>query len=426
MRLKEDILNLIEEEDVEFIRLQFTDVWGNLKNFAITPGQIGRVMDNCFSIEGRALFDGLFDYDEDLFLYPDLDTFVILPWRPQQGKVAKLICDICHEDGSPWVMSPRRILKQVVEQAEAGGYTFMVNPECEFFLFHTDENCNPTIVSHEKAGYLDVGPIDFGENARRDMVLTLEEMGMEVNSSHHEKAPAQHGINFAEDESLETADNITNFKLAVRSIAKRFGLYATFMPKPCNDAEGSGMHLNISLYRDGVNLFADYDDRGITEAAEYFIGGIMAHAQGLCAITNPLVNSYKRLHGNCAAPGQIDWGKRGSKRFIKLHGRGGDTKVELRFPDSSANPYLTLAVCIAAGLDGIKNQIKPIGEGEVDTRKLPFNLYEAILYMEQDPVVSGTLGAELTGIYSQIKKEEWNSYMLSVSDWEINRYLSKM
>lgn len=425
MRSKDEIMEIIEEEDVEFIRLQFTDILGNLKNIAITPGQLERVMNNMYAIESRVLFDGLYELEEELYLYPDLDTFVILPWRPQQGKVGKLTCDLCYEDGTLCDFSPRTVLQRAVDNAKKEGYTFMINPECEIFLFHTDENRNPTIVTHEKASYMDVGPTDFGENARRDMVLTLEEMGMEVESSHHEKAPAQHGIYFGEMEAFDTADQLANFKLAARSIATRFGLYATFMPKPINGVEGSGMHLNFSLCKDGVNLFEDYEKRGITEEAAYFIGGIMAHVQALCAVANPLVNSYKRL-SNGNAPKQIDWGKRGKNNLIKLHGRYGETKVELRFPDGAANPYLTIAACIAAGLDGIRNKILPLAEGEVDSRKLPANLYESILYLEQDTVVKEALGEELAVIYGQLKKEEWNDYMKTVSDWEINRYLSKM
>jgi glutamine synthetase len=293
MRSREEFYQLIEDEDIEFIRLQFTDVFGNLKNIAVTPGQLSRVLDNKYSFEGPALFDNMYDYANDLYLKPDLDTFVILPWRPQQGKVGKIICDVVNSDGSPCELSPRTILKNIVEEAAKVGYEFNINPECEFFLFHTDDNGNPTTVSHEKAGYLDVGPVDFGENARRDMVLTLEEMGFEIESSHHEQAPAQHEIDFAEGESLATADAVMTFKFAVRSIAKRFGLYATFMPKPRTDEAGSGMHLKFTLLKDGKNVFDCKE--GMSDMASYFIGGIMEHAQAMCAITNPIVNSYKRI-----------------------------------------------------------------------------------------------------------------------------------
>ena len=260
MKTRSDILRLIEEEDVEFIRLQFTDVFGNLKNIAVTLGQIDRVLGNQFSIEGSALFDELYDPGMNLYLHPVLDSFVILPWRPQQGKVGKFICDVCYRNGELFEMSPRTILKKVLDQAAGEGYAFIVDPECEFFLFHTDDNGTPTTITHEKAGYLDVGPLDLGENARRDMVLTLEQMGFDIESSHHEKGPAQHEIDFTQGEALETADSLMTFKFAIRSIAKRFGLYATFMPKPRTDVTGSGMHLNLSLYKDGKNLFHGEDE----------------------------------------------------------------------------------------------------------------------------------------------------------------------
>ena len=425
MNTKKDIIRIIEEEDVEFIRLQFTDMWGNLKNIAVTPGQMKKVMDNMYSVESSALFDDAYDYNEEIFLHPDLDTFVILPWRPQQAKVGKLTCDVCLSDGTLCDMSPRTILKRVIEKAYQKGYEFKVNPECEFFLFHTDENGNPTTMTHEKAGYLDVGPVDFGENARREMVLTLEEMGFEIESSHHEKAPAQHEIDLAQAGCLETADAVMTFRFAVRSIAKRFGLYATFMPKPRTDVAGSGMHLNFSLYKDGVNLF-DENDNCESEYTKYFIGGIMSHAQAMCAITNPIVNSYKRILAGFNAPGEINWSRKGEKSLIKYHRNSTETKVELRFPDTSANPYLAIALCIAAGLDGIENKILPDNENDLLPKKLPRNLLEAINIMNDDNVITETLGKEFVDIYSCLKKKECNDYMLQVSEWEINNYLDRL
>jgi len=426
MKTAEDIMRLIDEEDVEFIRLQFTDVLGNLKNIAVTPGQMDRVLNNMYSVEGSALFDGQYDYPDDLYLLPDLDTFVILPWRPQPAKVAKLICDVCYSDGRLFEMSPRTILKKVVAKAQKDGYTFKVNPECEFFLFHTDEDGTPTTISHEKAGYLDVGPTDFGENARRDMVLTLEQMGFEIESSHHEKAPAQHEIDFTAGESLETADDVMTFKFAVRSIAKRFGLYATFMPKPRTDAAGSGMHLNFMMYKNGKNVFDSKDNESVPETAQYFIGGIMAHAEALCAVTNPIVNSYKRIISGFDAPNRINWSTVGESSLIKFHKSFGENKVELRFPDTAANPYLAIAVCIAAGMDGVKNHILPEEEEAKGSRKLPRNLNDAVRLMIEDELVCGVLGEELSKIYKDIKKSEWKEYMTQVSDWEVERYLVKM
>lgn len=426
MKTRSDILRLIEEEDVEFIRLQFTDVFGNLKNIAVTLGQIDRVLDNQFSIEGSALFDELYDPGMNLYLHPVLDSFVILPWRPQQGKVGKFICDVCYRNGELFEMSPRTILKKVLDQAAGEGYAFIVDPECEFFLFHTDDNGTPTTITHEKAGYLDVGPLDLGENARRDMVLTLEQMGFDIESSHHEKGPAQHEIDFTQGEALETADSLMTFKFAIRSIAKRFGLYATFMPKPRTDVTGSGMHLNLSLYKDGKNLFHGEDEYSVSEEARYFMGGIMKHAAALCAVTNPIVNSYKRILSGFGAPGKIDWSTRGEKTMLKCHNLLGESKVELRFPDPAANPYLAIAVCIAAGMDGIHKKLEPGEENAADAKPLPGNLKDAIVLFEQDPLMKEVLGEELTKIYAKLKNDEWNDYMLQVSDWEVGRYLVKM
>ena len=425
MKTREQIMQLIEDEDVEFIRLQFTDMFGNLKNIAITPGQLEKIQDCKYPFESSAVFDDLYDPEENLFLVPDLDSFTILPWRPQQGKVAKFICDVIKQDGTPYTLSPRTILKNVLEDAKKEGYNFVVDPECEFFLFHTDDNGTPTTITHEKAGYLDVGPLDLGENARREMVLTLEDMGFEIESSHHEKAPAQHEIDFTQAEALDTADALMNFKFAIRSTAKRFGLYATFMPKPRTDLPGSGMHLHISMYKNGENLFDD-DDGEASAMAGFFMGGVMEHARALCAITNPVVNSYKRILTGYHAPKEVYWAKKGEKALLKYHNNGADTKVELRFPDPSANPYLAIAVCIAAGMDGIHKQISP-GEANCQSdRYLPGNLKDALDCMKQDNLMKATLGEEFVKLYTAIKYQEWNEYMLQVSDWEVDRYLAKM
>ena len=425
MKTREQIMQLIEDEDVEFIRLQFTDMFGNLKNIAITPGQLEKIQDCKYPFESSAVFDDLYDPEENLFLVPDLDSFTILPWRPQQGKVAKFICDVIKQDGTPYTLSPRTILKNVLEDAKKEGYTFVVDPECEFFLFHTDDNGTPTTITHEKAGYLDVGPLDLGENARREMVLTLEDMGFEIESSHHEKAPAQHEIDFTQAEALDTADALMSFKFAIRSTAKRFGLYATFMPKPRTDLPGSGMHLHISMYKNGENLFDD-DDGEASAMAGFFMGGVMEHARALCAITNPVVNSYKRILTGYHAPKEVYWAKKGEKALLKYHNNGADTKVELRFPDPSANPSLAIAVCIAAGMDGIHKQISP-GEANCQSgRYLPGNLKDALDCMKQDNLMKATLGEEFVKLYTAIKYQEWNEYMLQVSDWEVDRYLAKM
>ncbi len=435
---KKEILNLVEEEDVEFIRLQFTDMFGNLKNTAVTVGQLEYVIDHKYMFDKAAVDGGLKGGEEDLYLQPDLDTFTILPWRPQQGKVARLLCDVCRADGTLYQDSSRTILKQVLAEAKKKGLTLYADPECEFFLFHTDENGIPTTVTHEQAGYMDISPLDLGENARRDMVLMLEDMGFEIESSHHEMAPAQHEIDFKYAEALETADHIMTFKSAVRSIAKRHGLHVTFMPKPKAGVPGSGMHMHISVHKDGRNLFADArDQNALSQEALWFIGGIMAHAGGIAAISNPLVNSYKRLSDGFAAPGEIVWSTRNLNTYIRaLVGNGESARVELRFPDPSANPYLLLAVCVAAGLEGIKKQILPDAEvrrsvtdmsGEekaaAGIKSLPENLQEAVEALERDAFLEQVLGKSFVEKYCAAKKKEWQRYVTQVTDWEVREYL---
>lgn len=427
---KTEILDLVEQEDVEFIRLQFTDMFGNLKNVAVTANQLERVLDNKYGFDGLALFDGFQTSEDDLYLHPDLDTFLILPWRPQQGKVARLLCDIHGEDGLPCAMSPRTILKRILKQAREQGYECYVHPECEFFLFHSDENGVPTTLTHETAGYMAVGPTDLGENARRDMVLSLEQMGFEIESSHHEKAPAQHEIDFREAEALPIADSIITFRSAVRSIARRFGLSASFMPKPKKSVAGSGMHIYISVYKDGRNIFNSPKNE-VREEAGWFMGGIMNHARGMCAITNPVVNSYKRINSGFDAPREITWTRKNQNALLRLHARPGeDTKIELRFPDSMANPYLTIAASIAAGISGLQNQ-EPTGsmfatsnENNAATDQLPGTLREAISELERDSLMEEVLGPEFLSVYLQAKTAEWNEYMEEVSDWEIQKYLN--
>ena len=294
---REDIIRMVEDEDVEFIRLQFTDIFGILKNVAITASQLNKALNNDCMFDGSAI-EGFVRIDEsDMYLHPDLDTFEIFPWRPQQGKVARLICDVYNPDGTPFIGDPRYVLKRAVKRAADMGYTFQVGPECEFFLFHTDEEGRPTTQSHERASYFDVSPIDLGENVRRDIVLNLEDMGFEVEASHHEIAPAQHEIDLQYTEGLEAADHIMTFKMAAKTIAKRHGLHATFMPKPKEGVNGSGMHINMSLSdEDGHNLFADdSDELGLSQLAYRFMAGILGHMKEMTILTNPLVNSYKRL-----------------------------------------------------------------------------------------------------------------------------------
>lgn len=438
---KKDIRRMIEEEDVEFIRLQFTDLFGTLKNVAVTTSQLDRVLDNKIMFDGASI-DGFVRIEKsDLFLHPDLDTFCIFPWRPQRGKVARFICDVYYADGTPFVGDPRYILKKVVKEAEEMGYSLEAGPECEFFLFHTDDQGHPTTVTHEQAGYFDVGPMDLGENARRDMILTLEEMGYIVEASHHEAAPAQHEIDFRYEEALKAADTIMTVRLAVKTIAKRHGLHATFMPKPKPGVNGSGMHINMSLARDGVNVFYDPENPiHLSQEGYYFMGGIMKHIRAITAVTNPLVNSYKRLVPGYEAPVYIAWSATNRSPLIRIPAMSDERqRIELRSPDSAANPYLALAVCMAAGLDGIRGKIMPpasvdenifamTGE-ELQAQGiecLPGDLLEAIHALEEDEYICNVLGTHVTRHFIRAKKKEWEEYRASVSNWEIERYLSNV
>ncbi len=424
---KQDIIRLVEEEDVEFIRLQFTDMFGTFKNVAITKSQLGKALDNQCMFDGSSIEGFVRIEESDMYLYPDLDTFAIFPWRPQQGKVARIICDIYCPDGQPFEGDPRYILKKTLAEAKAMGYQFDVGPECEFFLFHTDEEGRPTTTTHERAGYFDLGPVDLGENARRDMVLALEEMGFEID--------------FRYGEGLAAADNIMTFKLAVRTIAKRFGLFASFMPKPKHGVNGSGMHINMSVSKEGRNIFSEPSDEwGLSQEAYYFMGGLMEHMRGMAAITNPLVNSYKRLVPGYEAPMYIAWSATNRSPLIRIPAsRGASTRIELRCPDPAANPYLALAVCLAAGLDGIRRKIQPpapINSNIFEMRKseklalqiaaLPADLYEAVKEMEKDALVCQVLGSHISERYAKAKKAEWRAYREQVTEWEISNYLYKI
>ncbi len=376
-----------------------------------------------------------------MYLKPDLDTMAVFPWRPQQGKVARLICDVMKPDGRPSEGDSRYILKKVIREAKDLGYTFNVGPECEFFLFHTDNDGLPTRVTHEQAGYFDLSPLDLGENARRDIILNLEEMGFEIESSHHEIAPAQHEIDFKYGDALKTADNIMTFKLAVKSIAKQHGLHATFMPKPKSGWNGSGMHTHMSLSKNGINIFEDSEDEnGLSREAYYFIAGIMKHIRGMSLILNPVVNSYKRLIPGYDAPVYISWSRINRTPLIRIPAaKGHGTRIELRSPDPACNPYLALALCLAAGLDGISNQLvcpPPVNrnqyqmtEKEVESlgiERLPGNLHEAVREFQKDEFVQSVLGKHISEQYIELKLKEWRQYEAEVTDWEIQKYLYKI
>ncbi|MBQ8941373.1 MAG: type I glutamate--ammonia ligase [Firmicutes bacterium] len=438
-RTKEQILKECKEKDVEFIRLQFIDVLGIPKNVAITFSQLERILDDGMMFDGSSI-EGFARIEEsDMYLKPDLDTFVIYPWRPQQGKVARFICDVYTPEGEPFPGCPRGILKKVLKEAEEMGYDFNVGNELEFFLFQTDENGRPTTKTNDEAGYFDLDPVDLGTNARRDICLTLEEMGFEIEASHHEVAEGQHEIDFKYANALKTADNVVAFRLVVKTIAKKYGLHATFMPKPIFGINGSGMHTNMSLFKDGKNVFYDPSDSlGLSNTAYSFIAGVLKHVAGFTAVTNPLVNSYKRLVPGYEAPCYIAWSASNRTDIIRIPAsRGAGTRVELRSPDPATNPYLCLAVCLAAGLDGIKNNMSAPESVDINlyrstqeerdalgVKNLPGSLYEAIVAMEEDGLVKQVLGDHCYNAFVKSKKAEWDQFRMFVSQWEIQNYLA--
>lgn len=438
---KEDILRLVKEQDIKFIRLQFTDIFGTLKNVAITAEQIGKALDNECMFDGSSIEGFVRIEESDMYLRPDTNTFVVFPWRPQTGKVARLICDVYNPDGTPFEGDPRYVLRRAVKKAADMGYdTFNVGPECEFFLFLTDNEGYPTTRTHDNAGYFDLGPVDLGENARRDMCLALQEMGFEIEASHHEVAPGQHEIDFKYNDALTTADAILTFKLVVKTIAQRHGLHATFMPKPIFGINGSGMHVNTSLFKNGRNVFyEEKDPLKLSREAYWFIGGLMRNMKSITAITNPLVNSYKRLVPGYEAPVYIAWSARNRSPLIRVPVANGEsTRLELRCPDPSCNPYLALAAILAAGLDGIENRIEPPAPTNknifsmTDEQReregiyaLPENLKEAVDELEKSVLAKEILGKHIFDKFIEAKNEEWNSYKTRVTRWELDEYLKR-
>ncbi|WP_047808384.1 type I glutamate--ammonia ligase [Desulfosporosinus acididurans] len=435
----DDVLREAQEKGVKFIRLQFTDIFGILKNVAITIEQLEKALDGQLMFDGSSI-EGFARIEEsDMYLRPDPNTFVVFPWRPKEGAVARLICDVYNPDGTSFGGCPRSALKKALKEAADLGYTLNVGPELEFFLFHTDPEGRPTTVTHDKAGYFDLTPVDLGENARRDMVLTLEQMGYEIEASHHEVAPGQHEIDFKYADALDIADKIATFRFVVRTIAQHHGLHATFMPKPIFGINGSGMHSNQSLFKDGKNAFYDPNDPlELSEIAYQYVAGLMKHARSFTAITNPTINSYKRLVPGYEAPCYIAWSGRNRSPLIRIPAkRGASTRIELRSPDPSCNPYLALAVQLKAGLDGIKNKLTPPPavdmnifamtneeRANVNIGSLPGSLKEALDELAQAPVMQEALGNHIYHRFYEAKMEEWDSFRVTVSQWELDRYLA--
>lgn len=435
---KEDCLKFVEENDVRFIRLQFTDIFGSMKNIAITNKQLSNAFEKGVLFDGSSVagFTGV--EASDMFLFPNPETFSVIPWRPQQGKVARIICDIRNHDGSQFEGDPRYILARTLKKAEELGYVFQVGPECEFFLFHTDDEGKPTTNTHDAASYCDLAPIDQGENTRREICLVLEEMGFEIETSHHESAAGQHEVDFKYTDAFTAADNIMTFKYVVKMIAQRNGLHATFMPKPLHGVSGSGMHINMSLTQDGINLFSNSEDQSdISETAKQFTAGLLSHIKGITAIANPLVNSYKRLTSGFEAPVHIAWSPMNRSPLLRVPApRGEATRLELRSPDPSCNPYLTLALILEAGLDGLKKGLKlskpvnvniynlsPEQEKRLKLDRLPSNLLLALAEMKKDPLIRSTLGDHIFNKYYSAKTSEWEAYDNMVHSWEIDKYL---
>ena len=423
---KIEVKKLIRENDVKFLRLQFTDVFGSMKNVAVTDRQIDGVMESGYVFDGSSVGALKRETECDMYLVPACDSFVVFPWRPQQGRVARLICDIFTPEGKEAPLSTRAVMKRVSKEYESLGYTLDAGPECEFFLFNLDEKGQPTTTTHDKAGYLDIAPYDMGENARREMVLSLEDMGFEVQSSHHEGAPGQHEIFFSYDELLSTADKIMTFKSVVKVVAQRHGLYASFMPKPLEGINGSGMHVNFILKKGEQNVFAK--NGGLSDTAKSFIAGILEHINEITAITNPLVNSYKRLVPGYESPSSYQSEKRGGPLLRVPVDSQGDIKIELRSPDPSCNPYLALALIAAAGLDGIKRGLTVKDEKDLcaGAKPLPEDLSRALDCMSSSSFVKNVLGEELFNLYCESKKQEWLSYSRVVHPWELEKYFEQI
>ena len=440
MTNKELLLEKARELEVEFIHLQFTDILGVMKNVSITIEQLPKALDNEIMFDGSSV-DGFVRIEEsDMYLAPELSTFTLLPWT-NNPKEARLICDVYKANGTVFEGCPRNALKKVIKEAADIGYILNVGPECEFFLFHTDEYGEPSLKTHDNAGYFDLAPADLGGNARKDMTLVLKQMGFEIEASHHEVAPGQHEIDFKYADALTTADNIMTFKMVVRTIAQRHGLHATFMPKPKFGINGSGMHTNMSLQTlEGKNAFYDEEDElKLSKVAYQFLAGVLSHAKGFAAVTNPTINSYKRLVPGYEAPVLIAWSASNRSPLIRIPAkRGNSTRVELRNPDPSANPYLALAAVLKVGLDGIKNSMEPPKPvlsnlyhmekeemAEKGIESLPANLYEAIQQLAKDDVVKEALGEHIYEKFADAALYEWNEYSRYVTQWEIDRYLKK-
>jgi glutamine synthetase len=439
MYSQEQLLSTIQEKNVETIRLQFTDIQGIVKNVAIPATQMGKALKSGISFDGSSIEGFARIQESDMVLKPDLSTFTLLPWRLKDGSnEARIICDVFLPNGRPFDGAPRSVLRRQLERAREMGYSMKVGPELEFFLFQKG-NSGCSTIPHDFGGYFDLGPVDLAEDVRREIIRALIQMGFTVEASHHEVAKGQHEIDFVYDDAIMNADKVVTFKYVTKTIAMREGLCATFMPKPIYGAAGSGMHANISLFRGDENAFFDPEmAMNISDLARYFVGGLIEHAPAITAVSNPLINSYKRLVSGFEAPVYISWSGPNRSSLIRIPaGRGLSTRLEFRSPDPSCNPYLAFAVILAAGLDGIKRGIDPgepvdfnvydLTESErrkLGIRTLPANLKEALDCLEQDQVIRDALGEHVFDNISRLGNLEWQEYNTFVHQWEIEKYLN--
>ena len=436
----DDVLALARAEHVRFLRLQFTDILGVNKNVEVPASQFGKALAGDIMFDGSAIEGFVRTEESDMLLRPDLATFRVLPWGDPETRVARVICDITMPDGTPFAGDPRTVLKRQITRAAEAGFTMMAGMEAEFFLFRPTDEGRPTTQTHDVGGYFDLAPVDLGEDARRAIVDLLQRLGFEIEAAHHEVAHGQHEIDFRYADALTTADNIATFRWVVKHVARQFGLVASFMPKPIFGQNGSGMHTHQSLFRDGQNAFFDAKaEWQLSRTALHYIGGLLRHARGLCAVTNPLVNSYKRLVPGYEAPVNVAWSMRNRSPMIRVPDRrGSGTRIELRTPDPAANPYLALAVMLAAGLEGIETQAEwrePVNQNiwEMSYRErrrlriddLPQDLNEACDALEKDEVVQAALGEHVAEHYLNAKRQEWREYVTQVSQWELDQYLAK-